>query len=332
MNFLCAVIVKKIHGFFKLCASYNGIVHKKQLFVPYKLGHGNLLHFCNTVSVHLLCGCKASLPGRSVFNKGTGKRRGVFVCIAYSVGNTGIRHTAYVVQILRHTALFVIFSHYLAVAVTHKLNVHSLVAGGGVSVVRPKECAYLHFLARLGKSCHTVLGNFNYFAGSQLAYRFISQLLVCKGFKGRTVAAFVFANDHGSSAQLITGGDYSAVILEYKQGKTAFDLVLNKLNALYKVFFSAYKRRRKVGRVYDTACHSVKMSVCFNKVFVYQLIGVINGANGAYCKFSQSGAYKKGLGVAVAYTADSGISLHFLKYMLKLCSEGGVFYIMNLSL
>ena len=144
MHFRRAGLVQEFHRALQLRAADDGVVHEEELFALDELRHGDLLHLGDLIAHGLIGGQEGARPGRRVLDEGAGKGLAAAVGVADGVGNAGIRHARYIVDLRQAPALHLVARHDLAVAAAHDLHIDALVVGVGVAVVGPEEGADLH--------------------------------------------------------------------------------------------------------------------------------------------------------------------------------------------
>ena len=162
MDFLCTVLIKKLNSFPHLSSSDDTVVNEQKLLALDKFVNRYKLHLCNSVSHRLACWHKASGPCRSVLDERSCKRYAAFVCISYSVRNARIRYSANEINVREPAVFHIVLRHYLAVACSHKLHVHALIASGRVAVISPKESADLFLVCTFAEDIVAVLGYLSY--------------------------------------------------------------------------------------------------------------------------------------------------------------------------
>lgn len=73
-------------------------------------------------------------------------------------GNAGIRNAADIIHVRKLSVFHIVLRHDLTVFGTHHFYIHALVAGSGISVIRPEEGTDLHLLRSLIENFVAVLG------------------------------------------------------------------------------------------------------------------------------------------------------------------------------
>ena len=131
MNRFGTIVIQKINSFFKLCSSYDRVVYEEKILVHNQIVYGNLLHLRNLFSIRLLGRREASRPSGCVLDKGSCEAYTALVCVSDGVRCTRIGNAANVIKGVGYSLFHIGTRHDLAVAISHGLNVHSLVDRGG---------------------------------------------------------------------------------------------------------------------------------------------------------------------------------------------------------
>ena len=207
MHFLGMGAVEEIYGFSKLRAPNDGVIHKEQAFIGDQFRHGDLFHFCHTVSDLLISGGERTGPCGGIFYKGAGIFDTALVGIAHGMGYAGIGDAGHIIHIGQCAVFRFIPSHDGAVSVTHHFYVDAFIVGVRVAVIAPEEGADLHILPGGIQDLIALRGQLYDLAGAKLIFIFIAQLVICKGFKRNSIAQFILADQYRQSSKLISGSD-----------------------------------------------------------------------------------------------------------------------------
>ena len=332
MHFLGAVGIQELYRFTHLRSSDDAVVYEQELLPLDEFVHGDKLHLCNLVSHGLALRHEAARPGGGILYKRTCERDTAAVCVAYRVGNAGIRDAADEIHVRQCAVLDIVLRHDLAVAGTHGLHGDSLVDRVRIAVVGPQEGADPEvLLAALAEHFRALGGDLHDLSGEHLAVDVVAQLLECEALKGNAVAVVAPADDYRQSAVLVPGGDYS-VLGEDKQGHGALDLLLGVANAVNDVVLLCDKRADERGGVDLSAAHCFKACAGFAEKLAAKFLIVVDYADVADRVGTQSGFQQDRLRIRVAYASYAEVAGHSLDVALELCAERRVLNAVNASL
>ena len=95
--------------------------------------------------------------------------------------------------------------HDLAVAIAHDFDIDALIVRVGITVIRPKEGADLHFLLGGRKGFAAVRCESYDLGGTEVAHPVIAELFIGEGFKADAKAVLILPDQHGQPAQAVSG-------------------------------------------------------------------------------------------------------------------------------
>ena len=279
MHFLGAAFVQEIHGFPKLGAPDDGVVHQQQLLALDKLRHGNLLHFRHQVPHFLIGGHEGAGPGGGILDEGAGEGLVGEVGVADAVGQTGVRNTGHIVHIRHGAGFLLVPGHNFSVPVAHDLHVDSLIIGVGIAVVAPQEGADPHFLPGGGQLLPAVGGDADDFSRSQVVAGLVAQLLAGEGFHGGAAALLALTDDDGKPAHGVSGGD-EAVLVQNQDGAGAFNSRLGIADAVDEIVAAVDEGGGELRGIDLAGGHGHELIARAGEGLFHQLLGVGDDAHG----------------------------------------------------
>ena len=228
--------------------------------------------------------------------------------------------------------LTVAFREQRTVAVTHDLHVDSLVIGVRIAVVGPQKRADPHFLLSLGKHRHALRRDFDDLRRFQFLTGDVFQLAERERLKGYAVSVLILSDQHRQSSKPVARGDQMSVLLQDQDAHGTFDFFLCEANSLREGFLLVDQRCRQLGRVDLASGMRFKMPPSGSQKLLDQCLRVIDAAYDRNRVGSQMRTNQNRLRIAVADTADTGGSAHFLGNPLKLGPERRIFDFVDLAL
>ena len=196
----------------------------------------------------------------------------------------------------------------------------------------PQEGADFHIVARGGYGLVGIGVHAHDFAGAELVFVIVIELVVREGFEGNAVALFVLANQDGEAADFVACCDDVAFIGHDKQGERSVDGLLGELDAFDEAVFLVDEGSNELGVVHLARAHGHELLSAGGEAFLDELLRVIDDAYRGDAESAEMRAHQKRLRVGVADAADAAASVEALQVVFEFRSKRRVFNRMDFAL
>ena len=172
------------------------------------------------------------------------------------MGNSGIRHACNEIRV--DIASRITFGKHGTAVIPHLLYIDPLIGRSRVTIVNPQEGTDLHLLLRRHEHLDALRRNKVNLTRSEFMVIRVTQVQICKIFKGCAVRSLFLSNNKRGAAFFIARS-VDAVFCQQQQRHGTVNNILQMADALRNRLFTADQRCRKFGRIDLTGAHLLEM-------------------------------------------------------------------------
>ena len=172
------------------------------------------------------------------------------------MGNSGLRHACNEIRV--DIASRITFGKHGTAVIPHLLDINSLVGRGRVTIVNPQEGTDLHLFLWRHEHLDALRRNKVNLTRSEFMVIRVTQVQICKIFKGCAVRSLFLSNNKRGAAFFIARS-VDAVFCQQQQRHGTVNNILQMADALRNRLFTADQRCRKLSCIDLTGAHLLEM-------------------------------------------------------------------------
>ncbi len=253
----------------KLSTSNNRVVAEHHSFSIEHRTVRDKLHASYKITSRLVARGKRAGPGWGVFQDGTLIRDTVTFGIAQSMADTRIGDTTNAIGLRG-----VLLSHRSTTGFAHRFNIYAEIIAGRKAIINPKERADLLTSGCLLEHFHAISFQLYNLARSKVANNLIIQIRERRSLGCGSICTFLLTDNDRCTAQIIARCD-NAVFGQHQHRARALDILVDKVNTLYKVLTHINEQGHKLSLV-DIICRQLAEMHFFSQQFIGNFTNIVD--------------------------------------------------------